>query len=165
MESRHGNSFGMQVLGWVCGCLHAGRYRVSCITKHLGIFRKLEGRIAQTLGNSCPNLRELIPKPQGTQLQIFWDLKTKKAANKNNNHHLPVLKMAFSSVPPFFLVWNTSDVSYVGAVPRYCLTYPYLNLSHFQPQQQQARFNFDAADPGRMCFFMYVSIKSQWCNF
>ena len=26
----------------------------------------------------------------------------------------------------------------------YCLTYPYLNLSHFQPQQQ-ARFNFDAA--------------------
>lgn len=48
----------------------------------------------------------------------------------------------------------------LGAVPRYCLTYPYLNLSHFQPQQQQARFNFDAADAGRMCFFM--SLKSQW---
>ena len=69
--------------------------------------------------------------------------------------------MAFSSVPPFFfLVLNKRDVSHVGAVPRYCLTYPYLNLSHFQPQQQQARFNFDAADAGRISFFMYL--KSQW---
>ena len=30
---------------------------------------------------------------------------------------------------------------------RYCLTYPYLNLRDFQPQQ--ARFNFDAAVPQR----------------
>lgn len=27
----------------------------------------------------------------------------------------------------------------------YCLTYPYLNLGHFQPAQAQGRFNFDAA--------------------
>ena len=103
------NFFGMQVLGWVCGCLHAGRYRVSCITKPLGNFPEVGG-------NYCPNLRELMLKPHRTQLQIFRDLKTKKAANKNNNrHHLPVLKMAFSSVPAVsFWFGNKRDVSYVG---------------------------------------------------
>ncbi|CAJ1416587.1 unnamed protein product [Effrenium voratum] len=44
--------------------------------------------------------------------------------------------------------WSLSWDEFVDACmlagTEYCLTYPYLNLSHFQPQQQ-ARFNFDAA--------------------
>lgn len=44
--------------------------------------------------------------------------------------------------------WSLSWDEFVDACmlagTEYCLTYPYLNLSHFQPQQQQ-RFNFDAA--------------------
>eukprot|EP00931_Biecheleriopsis_adriatica_P003970 TRINITY_DN105710_c0_g1_i1.p1 TRINITY_DN105710_c0_g1~~TRINITY_DN105710_c0_g1_i1.p1 ORF type:complete len:754 (-),score=202.76 TRINITY_DN105710_c0_g1_i1:55-2316(-) len=44
--------------------------------------------------------------------------------------------------------WNLSWDEFVDscmlAGTEYCLTYPYLNLSHFQPVQQ-ARFNFDAA--------------------
>lgn len=46
--------------------------------------------------------------------------------------------------------WNLTWDEFVDACmlagTEYCLTYPYLNLSTFQPQQQQApRFNFDAA--------------------
>eukprot|EP00435_Cladocopium_sp_Y103_P025393 s3572_g6.t1 len=49
--------------------------------------------------------------------------------------------------------WSLSWDEFVDACmlagTEYCLTYPYLNLSTFQPQQQQApRFNFDAAATG-----------------
>eukprot|EP00930_Biecheleria_cincta_P050597 TRINITY_DN3578_c0_g3_i1.p1 TRINITY_DN3578_c0_g3~~TRINITY_DN3578_c0_g3_i1.p1 ORF type:complete len:759 (-),score=134.44 TRINITY_DN3578_c0_g3_i1:56-2332(-) len=44
--------------------------------------------------------------------------------------------------------WNLTWDEFVDACmlagTEYCLTYPYLNLSHFQPAQQH-RFNFDAA--------------------
>lgn len=43
------------------------------------------------------------------------------------------------------LSWDEFVDACMLAGTEYCLTYPYLNLSHFQPQQQQARFNFDAA--------------------
>eukprot|EP00913_Durusdinium_trenchii_P014735 g13823.t1 len=42
------------------------------------------------------------------------------------------------------LTWDEFVDACMLAGTEYCLTYPYLNLSHFQPQQQ-ARFNFDAA--------------------
>ena len=46
--------------------------------------------------------------------------------------------------------WSLSWDEFVDACmlagTEYCLTYPYLNLSTFQPaQQSQPRFNFDAA--------------------
>eukprot|EP00930_Biecheleria_cincta_P050595 TRINITY_DN3578_c0_g1_i1.p1 TRINITY_DN3578_c0_g1~~TRINITY_DN3578_c0_g1_i1.p1 ORF type:complete len:758 (-),score=151.08 TRINITY_DN3578_c0_g1_i1:402-2675(-) len=42
------------------------------------------------------------------------------------------------------LSWNDFVDACMLAGTEYCLTYPYLNLSHFQPVQQ-SRFNFDAA--------------------
>merc|ERR1719191_1731308 len=45
--------------------------------------------------------------------------------------------------------WQISKDQFIDACmlagTEYCLTYPYLNLGHFQPPTQPGRFNFDAA--------------------
>ena len=101
-----------------------------------------------------------MPKPQGTQLQIFRDLKQKSCQKTQQPPPPTCFEDGIFKCSTVFFGFETKALFPMwGAVPRYCLTYPYLNLSHFQPQQQQARFNFDAADAGRICF-MYL--KSQW---
>jgi len=43
------------------------------------------------------------------------------------------------------LSWDEFVDACMLAGTEYCLTYPYLNLNHFQPTANQGRFNFDAA--------------------
>eukprot|EP00933_Yihiella_yeosuensis_P021782 TRINITY_DN17190_c0_g1_i1.p1 TRINITY_DN17190_c0_g1~~TRINITY_DN17190_c0_g1_i1.p1 ORF type:complete len:755 (-),score=163.04 TRINITY_DN17190_c0_g1_i1:341-2605(-) len=43
------------------------------------------------------------------------------------------------------LSWDEFVDACMLAGTEYCLTYPYLNLNHFQPTPQAGRFNFDAA--------------------
>lgn len=65
--------------------------------------------------------------------------------------HLAFQQMTFDWVEldDVLRKWNISKDQFVDACmlagTEYCLTYPYLNLGHFQPPAQPGRFNFDAA--------------------